>query len=103
MMKVVSPKLWTLSLCLGFFAAALPLPAQFSLISTGSVWKYLDDGTDPGATWTAPGFLDGSWLSGPAELGFGDGGEATTNRAGFITYYYRQTFNVPNPGSITNL
>src|SRR3954463_9254959 len=102
-MKVVCLKAWILFLSLGFLAAAMPVSAQVSLISTGSVWKYLDDGTDPGVTWTAPGFLDGSWLSGPAELGFGDGGEATTNRAGFITYYYRQTFNVPNVASITNL
>src|SRR6267143_1935706 len=103
MMKVVSSKLWTISLCLGLFAAAFPVSAQFSFISTGSVWKYLDDGTDPGGTWATPSFADGVWLSGPAELGFGDGGEATTNKSGFITYYYRQSFIIPDASSITNL
>jgi hypothetical protein len=77
--------------------------AQVTLVSTGSVWKYFDAGTDPGTTWANGDFDDSSWLSGPAELGFGDGGEATTNKAGYITYYYRQSFNVPNASSITNL
>ncbi|HMJ92095.1 MAG TPA: CotH kinase family protein, partial [Candidatus Acidoferrum sp.] len=48
-------------------------------------------------------FIDTAWLSGPAELGFGDGGEATLNTAGFVTYYYRHSFNVPVASAITNL
>jgi len=102
-MKVNALKPWILVLSLGFFAAALPLRAEISLISTGAVWKYLDTGTDQGTAWVAPAFADGTWASGPAELGFGDGGEATTNTAGFITYYYRHTFNVGDASSITNL
>ena len=76
--------------------------AQTTLISTGAVWKYLDDGSDQGTAWSALGFDDSTWNSGPAELGFGDGGEATTNRAGFVTYYYRHAFNVADTSSITN-
>jgi len=85
------------------FLIPLATSAEVSLVSTGSVWKYLDDGSDQGTAWRAPGFNDSSWLSGPAELGFGDGGEATTNTSGFITYYYRHSFNVADTASITNL
>src|SRR5690349_16002006 len=77
--------------------------SQTTLISTGANWKYLDDGSDQGTAWSALGFDDSTWNSGPAELGFGDGGEATTNTAGFITYYYRHAFNVADTSSITNL
>src|SRR2546428_8567821 len=76
--------------------------AQTTLISAGAVWKYLDDGSDQGTGWSALGFDDSTWHSGPAELGFGDGGEATTNTAGFVTYYYRHAFNVADASSVTN-
>ncbi|HTD66196.1 MAG TPA: Ig-like domain-containing protein [Candidatus Limnocylindria bacterium] len=80
-----------------------------SLISTGSVWKYLDDGTDQGAAWRAPAFDDSSWASGPAQLGYGDGDEATIVGFGpdpqnkFITTYFRHSFYITNAGSISNL
>src|SRR5437660_1416799 len=48
-----------------------------SLISTGAVWKYLDNGSDQGTNWVALGFDDTGWPSGPAQLGYGDGDEAT--------------------------
>src|SRR5882757_9533814 len=88
---------------LALLGIAAPLCAQTSLISTGSVWKYLDNGSDQGTAWTGVAFDDSIWKSGPAELGFGDGGEATTNTSGFITYYYRHAFNVADASSITNL
>src|SRR5687767_9904937 len=47
------------------------------LIAARSVWKYLDNGSDQGTAWRAPGFDDSDWESGPAELGYGDGDEAT--------------------------
>src|SRR5437764_1415412 len=31
----------------------LAVSAEVSLVSTGSVWKYLDDGTDQGTAWRA--------------------------------------------------
>ena len=58
-------------------------------IPLGTTWKYLDDGSNQGTAWTAPSFNDSSWSSGPAELGFGDGGEATTINSGNITTYIR--------------
>ena len=90
------------SLCM--LAAAVPSMAQTTLVSTGAVWKYLDDGSDQGTAWKESLFPgESSWSSGPAPLGFGDGDEATTNLAGEVTYYYRHTFNVANPASFTSV
>jgi hypothetical protein len=79
---------------------------QTRLIATNATWRFLDNGTDPGPAWTGAGFDDSQWRSGPAEIGYGDGGEATV--AGFvdtdpvatgiqrnITTYFRQSFNAP--------
>jgi len=80
-----------------------------TLISDGSVWKYLDDGSDQGTAqdrinWFAdPAYDDSLWLEGPAELGYGDDTqgrpEATVvnsgpNRNHFITTYFRRSFDV---------
>ena len=73
-----------------------------SLISKGADWKYLDTGSDPGAAWKSNTFNDGAWLHGPAQLGYGDGDEATTVRFGadsnnkYITTYFRRPFVLTN-------
>ncbi|HKQ38751.1 MAG TPA: Ig-like domain-containing protein [Verrucomicrobiae bacterium] len=82
--------------------------APNALIPAGSVWRYLDTGADPGTAWISPSYNDSAWRLGPAELGFGDGDEATvirsTNVTGrLITAYFRRTFNVSNPSTIGNL
>src|SRR6185436_14772513 len=94
-MKKESFKLWV-PVFIALIVVALPSrsTAQTALVSPGAVWKYLDDGSDQGTAWRNPGFNDLAWLSGPAQLGFGEGDEATTNTAGFTTYYYLRTFNV---------
>ncbi|MEE9366236.1 MAG: metallophosphoesterase, partial [Dehalococcoidales bacterium] len=72
------------------------------LIEAGSTWKYLDDGSNQGTAWRETGFDDSGWASGPAELGYGDGDEATVVSYGedentkYITTYFRHTFNVPD-------
>lgn len=87
--------------------AAAPLHAQF--VPPGSVWKYLDDGSNQGTAWQAPGFDDSSWASGPAILGYGNGNESTVVSYGpdgdnkYPTTYFRHSFNISNPGSITYL
>ena len=79
------------------------------LIQTNSTWRYLDDGSDQGQAWRALGFVDSSWLSGAAELGFGDGDEVTVIRSNRVdltkitTFYFRRIFNVPDPSTYTNL
>ena len=85
------------------FCSALRATAFDTLVATGSVWKYLDNGTDQGTSWRKPGFNDSGWRSGPAQLGYGDWDEATVVSAGpnptnkYITTYFRHAFQVDNP------
>src|SRR6476620_11534342 len=48
-----------------------------TIVPAGSTWKYLDNGSNQGTAWRASGFGDGGWAQGPAQLGYGDGDEAT--------------------------
>jgi hypothetical protein len=79
------------------------------LISAGSSWKYLDNGTNQGTAWKASAFSDGAWKVGNAELGYGDGGEATVVGYGpsvnnkYITTYFRKAFNATNVSSFTGV
>ena len=80
-----------------------------TLVASNSMWKYLDNGSNLGGSWTSFSFNDSAWLSGLAELGYGDGFEATTNSFGpdpnnkYITTYYRKTFPVADAAAITAL
>jgi hypothetical protein len=82
---------------------------SMTLLSTGSEWSYLDNGSNQGTAWREIGFNDSLWDSGNAELGYGDGGESTTLSFGsnssdkFITTYFRKTFNVTNTAALTGL
>jgi Calcineurin-like phosphoesterase len=79
------------------------------LMEYSSIWKYLDNGTDQGTAWQTSGFDDALWASGPAELGYGDGDEATVVSFGpdpnnkYITTYFRRTFNITNLSSYQSL
>jgi acid phosphatase type 7 len=91
-----------------FFAPAAQA-ADTTLVQAGSVWKYLDNGSDQGTAWRATSFDDSTWPSGTAQLGYGDGDEATTVGFGpdasnkFITTYFRRAFNVTNASLFTSL
>ncbi len=92
----------TIGVVLLWFGAAAS--AQETLVGRGATWKYLDTGQDQGTAWRAPGFDDSTWAGGPAQLGYGDGDEATTVGFGgdpnnrFVTTYFRKTFSIVNPG-----
>lgn len=83
------------------------------LVSTGSVWKYHDLGSDLGTAWREFSFNDGAWPSGPAELGYGDTSEGrpeatpvnygTNASAKHITTYFRRSFVVTNAAAFTEL
>jgi hypothetical protein len=83
--------------------------AQTTLVARGSSWKYLDNGSNQGSGWTAPAFNDLAWAAGNAQLGYGDGDEATVvgfggnSSAKFITTYFRHSFNVANPNDFSGL
>lgn len=77
-------------------------PARVDLVPVLSTWRYLDTAAAP-AGWRTPGFDDAGWPSGPAELGFGDTGEATVLRSGRGTYYARQAFTVTDRATLGDL
>jgi len=91
-------------------------PSTVTFIAKGSVWKYLDDGSDQGTAWTSLAFDDSAWQSGPAPLGYGaanDGAQqqlpATTVGYGpdannkYVTTCFRRAFTASNPASVTSL
>jgi hypothetical protein len=79
------------------------------LVPTNAVWKYLDNGSNQGTSWVAPGFSDAAWSNGPAPLGYGRAWIVTTNSYGpdsnnkYITTYYRHTFTVTNAAAFATL
>ena len=90
-------------------ASSHPLGAQSALVPAGSTWHYRDDGSDQGTAWRGAGFDDAGWAAGPAQLGYGDGDEATAVSFGgnaaskHITTYFRRTFAVGNPADFSSL
>ncbi|MEH7391623.1 metallophosphoesterase family protein [Bacillus sp. JJ1503] len=84
------------------------------LLDRGSVWKYLDDGTDQGRAWKENDFNDSEWKNGAAPLGypasekhgtFGNiatiidyGGDSQNKHA---TSYFRTTFEVEDLSKIS--
>ncbi|MEN8864845.1 MAG: lamin tail domain-containing protein [Akkermansiaceae bacterium] len=83
--------------------------APVILLAEGSNWKYLGDGSNQGTAWRATTFNDNAWPDGPAQLGYGDGDEATEvpfsggNNNKNATTYFRTTFNVDDASAITGL
>jgi len=77
-------------------------------IPSGAVWQYLDNGSDQGASWRVDPL---PWASGPAQLGYGNGDEATVVKSGreggdwacHVTTYFRHDFQVNDSSNITNL
>ncbi|WP_143184915.1 LamG-like jellyroll fold domain-containing protein [Rubritalea squalenifaciens] len=77
-------------------------PTIEPVFAYGSAWNYKDDGSDQGTAWRQPGVTE-TWPSGNAQLGFGDGDEATAVQSGHITYYFRKVVNVSDLASVTGV
>jgi hypothetical protein len=79
------------------------------LVARGTGWSFFDQGTDLGNGWSAPSFDAAAWSVGPAELGYGDGDEATVVGFGgdpsqkHITTYFRHGFYIDEPAAITDV
>ena len=85
-----------------------------TLIAYGSTWKYWNADSRP-ANWQTTAYSDALWPSGPAELGYGDGDEATcvpSSSSGtlclptgnkYMTNYFRQVINIPNPSTYASI
>jgi len=92
-------------LCLGMHNA---LFSQTTLVNTGSSWKYLDNGSNQGTAWTATTINETGWAQGNAQLGYGDGDEATIVSYGgnasnkHITTYFRKTFTIADASLFLN-
>lgn len=67
------------------------------LVASGNTWSYQSGGADPGSLWRQPGTDLSSWPTGPSQLGWGDGDEATLVPTGSLTQYYVHHFNVDDP------
>jgi methionine-rich copper-binding protein CopC len=86
-----------------------PQSGPQTLVAYGSSWKYLDNGTNQGTVWRGTGFSDVTWASGNAQLGYGDGDEATVVSYGpdannkYITTYFRKTISIANPSLFTSI
>ncbi|MCO6412168.1 MAG: fibronectin type III domain-containing protein, partial [Thiogranum sp.] len=86
-----------------------PAPVPSTLIATGSQWAYLANGSNQGTAWRGVGFNDSSWPRGAAQLGYGDGDEATVIGFGsnannkYITSYFRHSFTVADAGQVQAL
>jgi len=99
----------TLALAVLVMTTAMSARAADTLVSLGAAWRYLDDGSNQGTAWRAGSFDDSDWPSGPAQLGYGDGDEATVVSFGpnssskYITTYFRRAFSVPDPGAYVAL
>lgn len=82
-------------------------PAAVTFIPFNSVWKYLDNNTRP-AGWETSGYSDAAWASGNAQLGYGDGDEATVVSYGpdpnnkYMTTYFRKNVNITNPSTYSS-
>jgi hypothetical protein len=76
------------------------------LVDFGADWRYLDNGSNQGTAWRATAFNDASWSEGPAELGYGDGDEATVVEFGpnpnnkFIATYFRRQIAVAGAAAL---
>ncbi len=80
--------------------ASIATAQDVVIVPFNATWKYLDNGTNQGTAWRGSAFNDGSWASGPAQLGYGDGDEATVVSYGpsstskYVTTYFRHTFTI---------
>ncbi|MBI3869316.1 MAG: hypothetical protein HY299_12410 [Verrucomicrobia bacterium] len=84
-------------------------PGCVTLVQNQTCWSYWDRGAEPDSEWSSLGYDDTSWPVGYAELGYGDGDEATEVSYGgdpnhkHITTYFRHWFSVADPTLYTHL
>ncbi|MFZ1678756.1 MAG: CotH kinase family protein, partial [Saprospiraceae bacterium] len=85
------------------------ISSQVTLLAAGSIWKYSDATSAPPSNWYQTDFNDAGWSTGLAQLGYGDGDEATVLSYGgnannkTPSYYFRSGFNVADPTAFAGL
>jgi predicted phage tail protein len=82
---------------------------SLSIVRAGDSWRYfrgLSEPTEGTIAWTALGFDDSAWETGPGGIGFGDNDDATVLAdmlGAYSTVYLRQAFTVDDPSDLTAL
>jgi len=84
-------------------------PGVVPLVAEDAEWRYLDTGVAPSSGWRTPGFDDSHWRRGRAQLGYGEGDEATVVGFGgdpnqrFVTTWFRRAFTATAPDELEGL
>src|SRR5687767_9276403 len=93
-----------MKLFLASMLAVVPaLRADTTLIAADAEWRYgFPEDAAVGADWRDV-FNDSAWRSGPAQLGYGDGDEATPIPDQPPVVLFRKTFNVESPSAFSKL
>ncbi|MCB9641386.1 MAG: metallophosphoesterase [Myxococcales bacterium] len=76
------------------------MSSEIQVIKRRGTWRYHASGQDLGRAWLDVGYDHSGWLEGKAQLGYGDGDEATVIQAPSPTppsYYFRKTFSLSAP------
>ncbi len=73
--------------------------ALTTVVPLDATWRYHAQGQNLGTAWRPSGYDDAAWPGGPAKLGFGDPGLATTvpggpSNARYPTIYFRTSFTL---------
>ncbi len=90
-------------------AATVSVPQSIALLTYTNIWKYMQVSNLDGVNWTATGFNDAAWPSGPGLLAFETNPAitnlikttlnaptiATNGMGGGHAYYFRTTVNAP--------
>jgi hypothetical protein len=82
---------------------------ETTFIAGGTGWKYHDQGQDLGTAWRSPSYDSSAWPTGAAQLGYGDGDEATAVGFGgvpsnrHVTTYFRREFAANTGPGLANL
>jgi|GEM_PF-272424 len=97
------------------FAVADTDSNDIVLLSKGSTWKYIDDGSNQGTAWREPAFDDSAWKSGLAPLGYPSSetnslngtiktviGYGSDENNKYPTSYFRKTFTVSDLSEVSN-
>ena len=110
MKSMIHRRLALVTCLVAAFAWNVPLSSTDTvLVAKGASWKYHDLGSNLGTSWRGTTFKDGAWPAGSAQLGYGDGDEATVVSFGpdinnkQITTYFRHAFQVSNPSIYQSL
>ena len=88
-----------------------PVERANEWVAAGSEWRYWDQGGSPGLLWTLGSdvFDDTAWSTGRAQLGYGDGDEATVVGFGdndqqkHPATFFRKAFTVTDPARVERL